>query len=58
MDHPGNISALVNWLEALADPKMRRSMGAEAQEQTAFLTVERNVKLTILSYKKVLEEKT
>jgi UDP-glucose:(heptosyl)LPS alpha-1,3-glucosyltransferase len=58
MDHPGNISALANWLEALEDPELRRSIGAEAQEQAAFLTIERNVKHTILAYEKVLEDKT
>jgi UDP-glucose:(heptosyl)LPS alpha-1,3-glucosyltransferase len=58
MDHPGNISALANWLEALEDPELRRSMGAEAQEQAAFLTIERNVKHTIFAYEKVLEGKT
>ena len=58
MDHPGNISALANWLEALEDPELRRSMGSEAQEATAFLTIERNVKHTILAYEKVLEDKT
>ena len=58
MDHPGNISVLANWLEALEDPELRRSMGSEAQEATAFLTIERNVKHTILAYEKVLEDKT
>ena len=58
MDHPGNISTLANWLEALEDPGLRRSTGAEAREQTAFLTIERNVKHTILAYEKVLEDKT
>ena len=58
MDHPGNISTLANWLEALEDPGLRRSMGAEARGQTAFLTIERNVKHTILAYEKVLEDKT
>ena len=58
MDHPENIPALASWLEALEDPKLRRSMGSEAQEQAAFLTIERNVKHTILAYEKVLEDKT
>jgi len=58
MDQPGNIGALASWLEALEDPELRRSMGAEAQEQAAFLTIERNVKHTILAYEKVLEDKT
>jgi hypothetical protein len=58
MNHPENISALANWLEALEDPDLRRSMGAEAQEQAGFLTIERNVKHTILAYEKVLEDKT
>jgi UDP-glucose:(heptosyl)LPS alpha-1,3-glucosyltransferase len=58
MDHPGNISSLANWLEALEDPELRKSMGAKAQEQAASLTIERNVERTILSYKKVLEDKT
>ena len=58
MDHPGNISVLANWLEALEDPELRRSMGSEAREATAFLTIERNVKHTILAYEKVLEDKT
>jgi UDP-glucose:(heptosyl)LPS alpha-1,3-glucosyltransferase len=58
MDHPGDISTLGNWLEALEDPELRRSMGAEAQEQAAFLTMERNVERTILAYEKVLEDKT
>jgi UDP-glucose:(heptosyl)LPS alpha-1,3-glucosyltransferase len=58
MDHPGDISTLGNWLEALEDPESRRSMGAEAQEQAAFLTMERNVERTILAYEKVLEDKT
>ena len=58
MDHPENISDLTKWLEALEDPEMRRSMGAEAQEQVAFLTIERNVNQTILAYEKVLEDKT
>jgi UDP-glucose:(heptosyl)LPS alpha-1,3-glucosyltransferase len=58
MDHPGEISTLANWLEALEDPELRRSMGAEAQEQVAFLTIERNVERTILAYEKVLEDKT
>jgi UDP-glucose:(heptosyl)LPS alpha-1,3-glucosyltransferase len=57
MDHPGEISTLANWLEALEDPELRRSMGAEAQEQVAFLTIERNVERTILAYEKVLEDK-
>ena len=57
MDHPGNISVLANWLEALEDPELRRSMGSEAREATAFLTIERNVKHTILAYEKVLEAK-
>jgi UDP-glucose:(heptosyl)LPS alpha-1,3-glucosyltransferase len=58
MDHPGDIFTLANWLEALEDPELRRSMGAEAQEQAAFLTIERNVERTILAYEKVLEDKT
>jgi UDP-glucose:(heptosyl)LPS alpha-1,3-glucosyltransferase len=58
MDDPGNISTLANWLEALEDPELRRSMGAEAQEQAAPLTIKRNVKHTILAYEKVLEDKT
>jgi UDP-glucose:(heptosyl)LPS alpha-1,3-glucosyltransferase len=58
MDHPGNISSLANWLEALEDPELRKSMGAKAQEPAASLTIERNVERTILSYKKVLEDKT
>jgi UDP-glucose:(heptosyl)LPS alpha-1,3-glucosyltransferase len=58
MDHPGDISTLANWLEALEDPELRRSMGAEALEQAAFLTIERNVERTILAYEKVLEDKT
>ena len=58
MDHPGDISTLANWLKALEDPELRRSMGAEAQEQAAFLTMERNVERTILAYEKVLEDKT
>jgi hypothetical protein len=58
MDHSENIPALANWLEALEDPELRRSMGAEAQERAAFLTNERNVKHTILAYEKVLEDKT
>jgi len=58
MDQPENIAALANWLEALEDPELRRSMGAEAQEQAAFLTIERNMKHTILAYEKVLEDKT
>jgi UDP-glucose:(heptosyl)LPS alpha-1,3-glucosyltransferase len=57
MDHPENIPALTNWLEALEDPDLRKSIGAEAQEQVAFLTIERNVKHTILAYGKVLEDK-
>jgi len=43
MDHPENISALTEWLEALEDPELRRSMGADAQKQSAFLTIERNL---------------
>ena len=58
MDHPGDISTLGNWLEALEDPELRKSMGAEAQEQAAFITIERNVRRTILAYEKVLEDKT
>ena len=58
MDHPGDISTLANWLEALEDSELRRSMGAEAQEQAAFLTIERNVKQTIIAYEIVLEDKT
>jgi UDP-glucose:(heptosyl)LPS alpha-1,3-glucosyltransferase len=58
MDDPGNISTLANWLEELEDPELRRSMGSEAREATAFLTIERNVKHTILAYEKVLEDKT
>jgi UDP-glucose:(heptosyl)LPS alpha-1,3-glucosyltransferase len=58
LDHPENISTLANWLEALEDPELRRSMGFEAQEQAAFLTIKRNVERTILSYQKVLEDKT
>jgi len=58
MDQPENIAALANWLEALEDPELRKSMGAEAQEQAAFLTIERNVQHTILAYEKVLEDKT
>ena len=58
MDDPVNISTLANWLEELEDPELRRSMGAEAQEQAAPLTIERNVKHTILAYEKVLEDKT
>jgi UDP-glucose:(heptosyl)LPS alpha-1,3-glucosyltransferase len=57
MDNPENTLALANWLEALEDPDLRRSIGAEAQEQVAFLTVERNVKQTILAYEKVLGDK-
>ncbi len=57
MDHPENIPALANWLEALEDPELRRSLGALAQEQAAFLTIERNVKHTLLAYEKVLEDK-
>jgi len=56
MDHPENVSDLTKWLEALEDPELRRSMGAEAQEQAAFLTIEKNVKHTILAYEKVLED--
>ena len=58
MDHPERIPALANWLEALEDPDLRKSMGGGAQEQVAFLTIDRNVKQTILAYKKVLENKT
>lgn len=58
MDHPGNASTLANWLAALEDPDLRRSVGSEAQEQASFLTIERNVERTILSYERVLEEKT
>jgi UDP-glucose:(heptosyl)LPS alpha-1,3-glucosyltransferase len=57
MDHPENVSDLTNWLEALEDPELRRSLGALAQEQAAFLTIEKNVKHTILAYEKVLEDK-
>jgi UDP-glucose:(heptosyl)LPS alpha-1,3-glucosyltransferase len=57
LKHPENVSDLTNWIEALEDPDLRRTMGAEAQEQVAFLTVERNVKQTILVYEKVLENK-
>jgi hypothetical protein len=58
MDNPESTLALANWLEALEDQDLRRSMGAEAQEQVAFLTIERNVKQTILAYEKALENKT
>jgi UDP-glucose:(heptosyl)LPS alpha-1,3-glucosyltransferase len=58
MDHPENISTLTSWLEALRDPELRRSMGAVAQEQVSSLTIERNVKNTILAYEKVLGDKT
>jgi len=58
MDHPEDTAALANWLEYLEDPELRRSMGAEAQEKAAFLTIERNVKHTLLAYEKVLEDKT
>jgi UDP-glucose:(heptosyl)LPS alpha-1,3-glucosyltransferase len=58
MDDPESTLALANWLEALEDQDLRRSMGAEAQEQVAFLTIERNVKQTILAYEKALENKT
>jgi hypothetical protein len=57
MDHPENIPALAGWLEDLEDSELRRSMGAEAQEQATFMTIERNVKHTILAYEKVLEDK-
>ena len=58
MDTPENPLALANWLEALEDQDLRRSMGAEARGQVAFLTIERNVKQTILAYEKALENKT
>jgi UDP-glucose:(heptosyl)LPS alpha-1,3-glucosyltransferase len=58
LEHPDNIRALANWLESLIDPELRRSMGAEAQEQAALLTIERNAKHTILAYERVLEDKT
>jgi len=58
LDHPENIADLVSWLEALEDPDLRRSMGAKAQQEVAFLTIERNVKHTILAYEKVIESKT
>jgi UDP-glucose:(heptosyl)LPS alpha-1,3-glucosyltransferase len=57
LDHPENIQALANWLETLEDPELRRSMGATAQEQVAYLSIERNVNHTILAYEKVLENK-
>jgi UDP-glucose:(heptosyl)LPS alpha-1,3-glucosyltransferase len=58
LDHAQDTFALANWLEALEEAELRRSMGAEAQAQVAFLTIERNVKQTILAYEKVLENKT
>jgi UDP-glucose:(heptosyl)LPS alpha-1,3-glucosyltransferase len=58
MDHPDNISALANWLEALEDPELRKSVGAEAQGNVAFLTIERNVKHTIAAYEKALNDRT
>jgi UDP-glucose:(heptosyl)LPS alpha-1,3-glucosyltransferase len=58
LDQPENVTALTRWLEDLEDPGLRRSMGAEAQEQATLMTIERNVRHTILAYEKVLEDKT
>jgi UDP-glucose:(heptosyl)LPS alpha-1,3-glucosyltransferase len=56
MDKAENTLALATWLEVLQDPEVRRSMGSMAQEQVAFLTVERNAKETVRTYEKTLED--
>ena len=58
MEHPESALSLSSWLEDLQDRELRKSMGAVAQEQVASLTIERNVQNTILSYEKVIEDKT
>ena len=57
MSHPDDTAALANWLEIFEDRELSRSMGRVAQEQVSSLTLDRNVKYTILAYEKALKNK-
>ena len=57
MNHPEDTPDLVNWLERLEDPQLRRSMGALAQEQVQSLSARTNALATISVFEKVVQEK-